>query len=201
MLFLQILGSILFIFVLFANIFMIIRAFLRGYADWAWGLIVIFIALISTMFLVTENIEFGFLRSLLILIWLGLSSFPPIIVFRIAKLPDMPPLPCKGCGEEVTTKRKVTVNLDNNEVVPARSTTLVLLITGGALIVLGIWLFIFALGNDRSVAGPGILAMFGFSLIGTNLRELLNKPKNLGLGYFYKCKKCEEKWVHVPENS
>jgi len=197
---LRILALIYVVFMLFFNIFVIIKAFLRGYSDWGWGLIIINIAGFGIMSF-SNKIEVDFLNILFMIVVFAILNVPSIYVYRIAKLPDMPSLPCKGCGEEVNTKRKVTVNLDNNEIVTPRSTSLVLLITGGGVTVLGIWLFIFALQYDQSVSGPVISIMFGFSLVGMNLRALINKPKKLGLGYLYKCKKCEKKWVHVPENS
>ena len=180
---------------------MIIRAFLRGYDDWGWGLIATFIAIFTITFVFIGNMELYFLRAFLLFVFLGFSIVPPMIVFRIAKLPDAPPLPCKACGEEVITKRKVAVNLDNHEVVTPRSTSLVLLLTGGVVALAGIWLLIFALQSDHSVFGAAALTVFGFSLAGTHLRGLVNKPPNIGLGYLFKCKKCNENWVHEVANN
>jgi len=201
MLFFQIAASILFIYSLIANGFMIIRAFLRGYDDWGWRLTVAFIANMLIVFLWVGNIEAYFLRGYLIFVFLTISIVLPTIVYRIAKLPDAPPLPCKACGEEVMTKRKVAVNLDNHEVVTPRSTLLVLLLTGGVVTLAGIWLLIFTIQSDHSVFGAAALTVFGFSLVGTHLRGLVNKPKNLGLGYFYKCKNCNEKWAYPAVSS
>jgi hypothetical protein len=178
-------------------IFVVIRAFRRGYAGWGWGLLsLIVIVPVSLEFLPDDIAE-----SILYRIFtLGLLVGLPILVFFLSRLPSTDPVPCKECDGEAIALRKVTLDLDNDQLIPSRISMLILLILGGAISLFGIRLFFFALANEMLNIGVLVVPGVGFSLVGSSFKDLTNRPENIGPGFLYKCKECKKRFSQKIEN-
>jgi len=111
-------------------------------------------------------------------------------------------VPCKECdgdGEAIAI-REITLNLDDDQIVPSRFSMLILLILGGLISVLGIYLVVFALVNEMLNVGVLVVPGVGFTLVGSSFKELTNRPKNIGPGILYKCKKCKKRFSQKVED-
>lgn len=190
------LATIVYIAGLVFIVYTIVRAFRRGFGGWAWGIIGWFCALPIGIMIFEETIS----ESVILIIFIvAISLGIPVAIFFISKLPKVSPITCEACEGEATAIREVTINLAD-EIVPSRISSLVLSILGGAVSILGIWLFIFAAANGMSIFGPGFLVVAGFSLLGKSLKNLFNRQKNLRQGYMYKCKECKKKFTQKVED-
>ena len=188
-------GVIIYIAVLVFIVYVIVRAFRRGFGGWAWGIIGWLCALPFGIMIFEDTIS----ESVILIIFIAAISLGlPIAIFLMSKLPKVSPVPCEECEGEAAAIREVTLN-SANEIVPSRISSLILSILGGGVSILGIWLFVFALANGMSVFGPGFVAVAGFSLLGKSLKKVFNRQKNLSPGYMYKCKKCKKKFTRKTE--
>ena len=190
------LGMILYFAGLVFIVYAIVRAFRRGYGGWAWGIIGWFCALPIGIIIFEDTIS----ESVILIIFIvAISLGIPVYIFLISKLPKVSPIKCEACEGEAIAIREVTVNLAD-EIVPSRISSLILSILGGAVSILGIWLFIFAAANGMSIFGPGLVVVAGISLLGKSLNNLFNRQKNLSQGYMYKCKECKKKFTQKVED-
>jgi len=189
-------GVIIYIAVLVFIVYVIVRAFRRGFGGWAWGIIGWLCALPFGIMIFEDTIS----ESVILIIFIvAISVGIPVAIFFISKLPKVSPVPCKECDGEAVAIRNVTINLAD-QIVPSRISSLILSILGGAVSILGIWLFIFAVANEMSIFGPGFVVVAGFSLLGKSLQKLFKRQKNLSPGYLYKCKECKKKFSRKVEN-